>query len=201
MSERVVGTALALALSLVSSAAAGEEGIEFTTPKAKEAHKTYTKTQERLKADYEAKLRKARDEYLKALEASLKEARKAAKSDEVSRLEKAIEDLKKEGATVSKEATKPARTPATTEKGPGKVTFEGRNGDSLENAIIIQGARDGQEGVDAEHWWLRKHFPGYQPKGQGLLHREGKAYDKLEIVLPDGKQKEVFFDITSFFGT
>jgi len=112
-----------------------------------------------------------------------------------------LEDLKKEGATVSKEATKPARTPATTEKGPGKVTFEGRNGDSLENAIIIKGARDGQEGVDAEHWWLRKHFPGYQPKGQGLLHREGKAYDKLEIVLPDGKQKEVFFDISSFFGT
>jgi hypothetical protein len=33
------------------------------------------------------------------------------------------------------------------------------------------------------------------------MHHEGKAYDKLEIVLPDGKQKEVFFDITSFFGT
>ena len=54
---------------LAALLAAGE--AEFASPKAKEAQKAYWKAIDRAKAEYEAKLGKARADYRKALEAAL----------------------------------------------------------------------------------------------------------------------------------
>jgi len=80
-----------------------------------------------------------------------------------------------------------------------EVKYEGGDGSSMEKAVIIK-ARNEQVGVDAEYAWLAKKYPGYKMTRQSLMRDKGKKYDMLEIKTTDGKQLEVYFDITDYFG-
>lgn len=82
----------------------------------------------------------------------------------------------------------------------GHLVFEGGDGSSLEQAVIIKNAKNEEEGVDAEAKWIRKVHPGWRKGDQALLSEKGKAYDRIEYTTPDGKTKTIFFDITEFFG-
>ncbi|MDD5359610.1 MAG: hypothetical protein PHI79_01360 [Sulfurovaceae bacterium] len=73
------------------------------------------------------------------------------------------------------------------------------DGSHFENAIVIE-AKNEMEGVRAEYVWLAKHYPGYKTNKQSLLQNNGKYYDLLNITTADGKQKDFYFDINSFFG-
>ncbi len=190
-------TVLALTASL--AILAGDETITFTSSKAREAQKTYQKALERLKAEYDAKVKKAQSDYLKSLEAALQSAKKSKDSGEAARIEKAIEELKGKSSAPSgpEKGSKPSRAP---EKGPDGVSFIGGDGESIEQAVVIKGAEDSPGAVIAEEWWLKKHCPGHTKAGQGLLHKCEKTFDAIEITTPDGKARTIYFDITECFG-
>ena len=48
--------------------------------------------------------------------------------------------------------------------------------------------------------WIREKFPGCRVRGQALQRQGGRYYDILHLVMPDGEKKDVWFDITEFFG-
>lgn len=73
------------------------------------------------------------------------------------------------------------------------------DGSSFATAIVIAAADEGA-GVAAEYAWIKAHLPGGRPAGQGLLTHEGKPYDVIHVQLPDGSKRDVYFDISGFFG-
>jgi hypothetical protein len=96
-------------------------------------------------------------------------------------------------------AEEPKAPPAKEAEGKG-VKYEGGDGSSLEKAIVIKGAKDSRVGIESEYAWVTKHHPGYKLRRQSLRSKDGKRYDVLEITTKDGKDVEVYFDITEFFG-
>lgn len=76
-------------------------------------------------------------------------------------------------------------------------------GDSLETAVVIHGASNSGDGIKAENQYLSEKFGqrglDWEKKGQSLIGKEDKQYDKLDIELRDGTNKTVYFDITEFF--
>jgi hypothetical protein len=80
------------------------------------------------------------------------------------------------------------------------IMFQGGDGSSLENAIVILGAISESAGVVAEHTYLSHHFPGSAIVRQALLHQAGKVFDRLEIRTSANASAIVYFDITDFFG-
>jgi len=82
----------------------------------------------------------------------------------------------------------------------GHLVFEGGDGSSIEQAVIVKNAKNEEEGVDAEAKWIRKIHPGWRKGNQALLNKNGKSYDRIEYATPDGRTQTIFFDITEFFG-
>jgi len=74
-----------------------------------------------------------------------------------------------------------------------------QDGLSFDSAIVIQ-AKDESAGVAAEYAWIRKNLPGARSMGQSLSGHAGKPYDVIHIKLPDGKLRDVYFEISSYFG-
>jgi hypothetical protein len=80
------------------------------------------------------------------------------------------------------------------------VKFQGGDGSSFENAVVILGVSTESAGVSAEHTYLSLHFPGSAVVRQALLQRDGKAYDRFEIRTSAKTSATIYFDITDFFG-
>jgi hypothetical protein len=74
-----------------------------------------------------------------------------------------------------------------------------KDGSSYEKAIFIT-EKSEAKGVDAEYVWLKKNYPGYHLKQQSLRNYNKKSYDVLSIVTAQGQDKDVYFDISNFFG-
>jgi hypothetical protein len=85
---------------------------------------------------------------------------------------------------------------------PG-IRLAGGSGDSQKDAIIIQNAENHRAGVAAEYRYLRQRFGErgvhWRLVVQALVTGD-KPVDRLTIELADGTQKDVFFDISEFFG-
>lgn len=81
---------------------------------------------------------------------------------------------------------------------PEKLTSQG-DGSSADLAVDLSAARTEFEGIQAEKVWLNQHYPGARVKSQSLIAGK-KMMDLLTIVLPSGEEREVYFDISSFFG-
>ena len=77
-----------------------------------------------------------------------------------------------------------------------KVT--GGDGSSIENAIVISNCNN-SEGIRQEYIEVQKRFGNYKLIQQSLLNVDERMYDKLELEI-EGKEIDVFFDITDFFG-
>jgi hypothetical protein len=91
-----------------------------------------------------------------------------------------------------------------------------QDGLSLETAVIINVEQKSY--IPAAEWdWIEKHLPGAKrltakPKTRTedgdetitfahSLHKvDGKIYSVLLVELPNGSEREVYFDITSSFG-
>jgi len=86
----------------------------------------------------------------------------------------------------------------------GGITFEGGGGRSPDAAVIIKGAKDTVVGIAAEHYYLEMKYGKQNVKwnlvSQSLLHKQDRHFDLIKIRLVDGSQKEIYFDITEFFG-
>jgi hypothetical protein len=76
------------------------------------------------------------------------------------------------------------------------------NGESFEEAIIIH-AKSGAEGVPKEYEWVEKRFgrrnQDWKLRYQAVMEHQERWYDLLAIRLADGSEKDIYFDITSFF--
>lgn len=72
-------------------------------------------------------------------------------------------------------------------------------GESLATAVVIQ-ASETLEGIRAEHAWIREHLPGARMVKQRLLHGP-RVYDQIEVELPSGERRTVYFDVTRFYGS
>jgi len=73
------------------------------------------------------------------------------------------------------------------------------DGSSKEKAIIIIATNE-KLGVDAEYDYLNLHYPEWELDEQTLIADQDRQYDIMSIILPDGSKKEIWFDITSFYG-
>lgn len=93
--------------------------------------------------------------------------------------------------------------------GPGAASASGSagtsagsalpDGGSYETAVVIK-EKSETAGVRAEYNWCAEHYPGYKTQRQALTNKNGKPYDILTIETADGSKKEVYFDISNFFG-
>lgn len=77
-------------------------------------------------------------------------------------------------------------------------------GSSFEDAIIISGAKDSDEGVAAEYEYLSKTYgiPEFDWFfiHQRLIPGKDKYFDKFLLKDKQGNEFEVYFNITEFFG-
>lgn len=103
------------------------------------------------------------------------------------------------GAATNTNVTAKAKAPAPVKI--GKIVFEGGDGSSIEQAVLIKNASGEEEGVGAESKWIQKMHPGWRKGNQALLSVKGRDYDRIEYTTPKGGEtKVIFFDITEFFG-
>jgi len=87
----------------------------------------------------------------------------------------------------------------------GQIRFDGGDGLSIENAIIINGAENEKEGIIAELIYIgKKHGEknaDWKPIMQGFLNKNGKSYDEIKIEdIKNNNNISYYFDITAFFG-
>ena len=88
--------------------------------------------------------------------------------------------------------THPNRTPAATQQ-------QRADGSSQERAVVIH-ENDTPRGIAAENRWIAQNMPGYRKVGQALIQGQNGIYDRISVVGPHGDRKEVFFEISEFFG-
>jgi len=91
-----------------------------------------------------------------------------------------------------------------------QISYTGGDGSSFEQAVVILGAVNEFDGVDAEYQWLAQKFGPENENwssSQGLFQSGDKLYDILTLTfLKDvtdhkvGESADFYFDITDFFG-
>lgn len=80
-----------------------------------------------------------------------------------------------------------------------KSGTEIRDGFSYEKAIIILEKTE-KVGIHAEYEWIRAHYPGYKRGNQSFTKYKKKLYDIISITTAEGKELEIYFDISNFYG-
>lgn len=86
-----------------------------------------------------------------------------------------------------------------------KVTYEGGDGKTLENAIIIKNAGNERNGIAAEYAFIGKihgvKFVDWKPAGQSTIPENNKKVDLINILLIQKNETvSYYFDITEFYG-
>jgi len=74
-----------------------------------------------------------------------------------------------------------------------------QDGLSFQTAVIIQEQSE-KTGINAEYAWVKANHPGASSRGQSLIYHDKKPYDILKIKTADGKDLDVYFDISNFYG-
>ena len=84
------------------------------------------------------------------------------------------------------------------------VIYSNNTGSSIKDSIIISDVEDSHEGINAEYRYIEKKFGekglDWNLVKQILLSEEGEFYDQIIIQLKDGKNINIYFNITEFFG-
>ena len=85
----------------------------------------------------------------------------------------------------------------------GNIWFEGGDGHSIEESVIICGTKDTAKGIGAEKFWISyKH--GHEDADWYFFEQElvlkDKAYDVITIKLSDSSFDKLYFDISEFYG-
>lgn len=86
----------------------------------------------------------------------------------------------------------------------GPMYFEGGDGETIDDAILVLGAPTHSAGIKAEYDYLTQKYgrPGsdWTLEHQALVRSRNRPYDEMVIRLADGTMKVIFFDLTDFFG-
>jgi hypothetical protein len=110
--------------------------------------------------------------------------------------------------------TASSSTPAKTSG--GVETHKQQDGLSFETAVVLE-AKSQVDGIAAQHAWIEKNLPGARPAppppapkvnvdeevvsfAQEVIQRDGKLYSLVHLQMPDGRLRDVHFDITRYFG-
>lgn len=81
------------------------------------------------------------------------------------------------------------------------IQFKGENRSSKEKAIIIHGVYTEWEGVDTEYNYLERKYGDFEIESQTFIDDGDRKYDIVNISYAlNGKKKELWFDITNFYG-
>jgi hypothetical protein len=104
-------------------------------------------------------------------------------------------------------AYKPANSSAFQNRRPdiSKVIYEGGNGKSIDNCIIIKNAGNETNGVASEYAYVSKihgqMHTNWELITQSLQTNNNREYDVLNIqTLPQKEKISYYFDITDFYG-
>ena len=87
---------------------------------------------------------------------------------------------------------------ADTTDSTAPVTTE--EGLTLETAIRMPPYKTSLEGIAAERAHFTKVYSGWKKTGQALISKDGRQYDRIILKGPGGATKELYFDITNWFG-
>ncbi|HLK31096.1 MAG TPA: hypothetical protein VKT28_21130 [Puia sp.] len=79
------------------------------------------------------------------------------------------------------------------------ATASSNDGLSYATAVFITEKTE-STGVNAEYKWIKEHYSNYKIKGQSLTTHDKKPYDIITILLSDGKELPLYFDISNYFG-
>jgi hypothetical protein len=91
-------------------------------------------------------------------------------------------------------ATKPQ--PAPTPPQPTAASqFADRAGDSVETAVEVP-ADAPNDGIGFENDWIYDRFGRFRRRGGGTGVLNNRRYDVIDVELPNGDKKKVYFDIT-----
>jgi len=80
------------------------------------------------------------------------------------------------------------------------IQYNGGDGTSKEKTIIIFGAESELEGVDAEYEFIQSLHTEFELDSQTFLEKGNKRYDVLNVKLPGGTKKDIWFEISDFYG-
>jgi hypothetical protein len=107
----------------------------------------------------------------------------------------------RKGARMNRRAVLTAALGASLVSAPAQaeITYGGGAGDTAATAVVILGAQGSSEGIQAEYDWLAQNRQGAQVLEQALLNEGDRMFDMLTIRW-QGREEQVFFDITDFFG-
>jgi hypothetical protein len=73
------------------------------------------------------------------------------------------------------------------------------DGETQDNAIVILGAEDNDDGVNYEYRVLKAMFKDYEVISQSLIFDDNKVYDLIKISSKE-KIHTIWFEITDFYG-
>ena len=84
----------------------------------------------------------------------------------------------------------------------GTLVVTGGPGDTPQTAIVIKKTPRGLSAAGAETMLLRKWFgeqgTNWTMKRQEMMQLDGRTYDTYEVVLTDGSERRLFFDVTDW---
>jgi len=87
---------------------------------------------------------------------------------------------------------------------PAGVWFEGGDGSSRENAVVVRGAVWEMEGIAATFAWMEWHFGRKDQDWTLVTHSTGgdehRKIDTFVVTLADGSRRTVFFDVSESYG-
>jgi hypothetical protein len=84
----------------------------------------------------------------------------------------------------------------------GTLVVTGGPGDTLQTAIVIKKTPRGLSAAGAEYMLLAKWFgerdKHWTMKRQTMVQAEGRTYDTYEVMLSDGTERRLYFDVTDW---
>ena len=96
----------------------------------------------------------------------------------------------------------PSRPSAPLPPSQADVTYEGGDGSSVEQAVLIKGAANEGIGIKSEYVWVIKHYPGFQFEDRGLPPRQQPRLRHLgrRDARRDHTKRVLYFDATDYIG-
>jgi hypothetical protein len=84
----------------------------------------------------------------------------------------------------------------------GTLVVTGGPGDSVHTAIVIKKTPKGLSAAGAEHLLLTQRYgrrgQEWKLTRQDLIKQDGRVFDTFHIVLSDGAERDLFFDVTDW---
>ena len=80
------------------------------------------------------------------------------------------------------------------------IQIKGGNGSTKEKAIRIIGADTELQGIDVEFNYMEGKVGYFEIESQAFLDEGDKKYDCMNVVGVTGNKKELWFDITDYYG-